>query len=112
MALTQKIMNESENWREILARLENKIDRLETKLEKINHRVSPPWWKKIAGFFANNFFPILTLISLILIAWKAWEFYTEISSQIEAVKESANSIKNLPSSAGDSIKDMIKGFGF
>ena len=105
-------MNENENWREILSRLETKIDKLETQVEAINHRVNPPWWKKFAGFLANNFFPILTLVSLILIAWKAWEFYSDLSGQIEAVKESANSIKNLPSSAGNSIKDIIKGLGF
>ncbi len=105
-------MKQNENWREILARMEQKIDRLEDKIEKINHRVNPPWWKNFAGFLANNFFTILTLVSLILIAWKAWGFYMEISHDIEAVKESANSLKNLPSSAGNSIKDMIKGFGF
>jgi len=105
-------MNENENWRDILSRLESKIDKLETQLEQINKSVNPPWWKNFAVFLMNNFFTILTLVSLILIAWKAWEFYIDISSQLESVKESANSIKNLPASAGDSIKDMIKGLGF
>lgn len=102
----------NENWREILSRLETKIDNLESQIQQINKEVNPPWWKNFAGFLMNNFFTILTLVSLILISWKAWEFYMEISSQLEAVKESANSIKNLPSSAGDSIKNVIKGFGF
>jgi archaellum component FlaC len=105
-------MNENENWREILSRMEQKIDKLETQVENINHRVNPPWWKNFAGFLVNNFFTILTFVSLILIAWKAWEFYLDISNQLESVKESANSIKNLPSSAGDSIKNAIKGLGF
>ena len=104
--------NSNENWREILTRMEEKIDNLESKIKRIDYRVNPPWWKDFAKFIANNFFTILTLVSLILIAWKVWEFSLEISSQIAAAKESANSIKNLPFRAGDSIKDVIKGLGF
>ncbi len=104
--------NFNENLQETLSRLETKIDKLEDQVNKINKRINPPWWKNFAGFLASNFFTILTLISLILIAWKAWEFYLGISNQLELVKESVNSIKNLPASAGNSLKDMIKGFGF
>lgn len=105
-----------EQLRATLSRIEGKIDQLETDVSKITHQVHPSWWKKIAGFVINNFFTVLTLVALIGIAWKAWEFYENITLQLEAVKNipsnTFDSLKEIPNNAGDSLKNMIKNLKF
>jgi len=99
-----------------LARIEAKIDQLETDIHVIKKDVHPVWWKKVARFIINNFFTIVTLISLMIFAWKAWELYQNIIEQINEVKSmpgaAYDSIKEIPSNAGNSIREIIKGFGF
>ncbi len=105
-------MNEIENLREILSRLDQKIDNLETKIDKLQKKLSPPWWKSFAKFLVNNFFTILTLVSLLIIAWKAWEFYNDIYNQIENVRSSADSLRNISTGAKNSIRGFFEGLGF
>lgn len=99
-----------------LSRIEEKIDQLETDIRTIKNDVHPIWWKKVARFIINNFFTIVTLISLFIIAWKAWELYQNIIEQINEVKSmpgaAFDSIKDIPSNAGNSLRDMIKNITF
>lgn len=101
----------NENWREILSRMEGKIDQLESDIQKLSRNISPSWWKKFAGFIIDNFFTILTFISLVLIAWKALEFYENIAEQLGKIKDFPkllDSVKDFPKTAGDSLLNSVK----
>ena len=107
----------NENWRVILTRMEYKINQLETQIQRIERSVNPPWWKIILKFIPNNFFTILILVFLLLMSWKAWEFYQTLSGQFQVlnghlneVKNVSETIKNIPQNAGNSIQGVINSF--
>ncbi len=107
----------NEDWRDVLSRIEEKIDQLEKKTRRIDRTVNPPWWKNLLKFIFNNFFTILTLIFLLLMAWKAWEFYQMLSGQfqvlnghLDEVRNVSETIKDIPQNAGNSIKGIIDSF--
>lgn len=104
--------NNQEDLQVVIRRMENKITSMEEVINKINHQVNPPFWKTCLKFIASNFFTILTLVSLVIITWKLWGIYLEITAQIDSINGEIEAIKSIPQSAGNTIKDLINQAGF
>ena len=77
------------------------LSRLEAKIDKIDRTVNPPFWVKLLHFIGRNFFTIVLLIVVIILASRGWEMYQDLLFRIEE-------IKNMPSEALESGKDSVE----
>ncbi len=81
--------------------IQTTLARLESKLDKLDRTINPPFWEKALFFIGRNFFSIVLLIIVIILALKGYEMYLDILARIEE-------IKNIPSDALESGKDSVE----
>lgn len=86
--------SELHSFRDTLARLEDKID-------KIEHTVNPPFLIKLIRLILHNFFSIVLIVIVIIIASKGWEMYQDLLFRIEG-------IRSIPANAVEAGKDSVE----
>lgn len=90
-------MNQNSPYTDIQSRLA----RIEEKLNKINKTLHPPFWKKLLRWIGRNFFTIILLIVVIVLAYKTWDMYQDVLMRIEE-------IKNMPANAVETGKESME----
>ncbi len=109
--MTQKIP-QPEDWRDILGRLEKKIDFLILQVDRLNHTINPPIWKKVLKWVWRNWLTIAMLLVVGFIAWNAWEAFqtlTEKIAEIQAIPSRAlGEIQSLPIRATETLWDAVE----
>lgn len=88
--------------------LQTTLTRLEQKIDKIERHVNPPFWVKLLRFIGRNFFSILTLILLVVLAYKAWELYLDVLAKIEEVKAMPAEVLESGKDSVENLIDKIK----
>lgn len=81
--------------------IQSTLARLEQKIDKLERHINPPFWAKLLHFIGRNFFAILTLVVLVVLAYRAWELYQHVLSEIEEIKA-------IPANVIDSGKDSVE----
>ncbi len=89
------------NIQESLARLEQKIDR-------INRTINPPFWVKLLRWIGRNFFTIVVLIVVIILSFKAWELYQDIIIRIEEIKTVPATVLDTGKTTIQNVIDTVK----
>lgn len=74
---------------------------IKEKLNKIDKTLHPPFWLKLLRWIGRNFFTIILLITVIILAYKAWDMYQDLLVRIEEAK-------NMPTNAVETGKDTIQ----
>ncbi len=81
--------------------IQTTLARLETKIDKLDRTINPPFWEKALFFIGRNFFSIVLLAVVIYLSFKGYEMYLDILARIEE-------IKNMPAEALESGKDSVE----
>ena len=103
--MVQQNPKTEENWRDVLAQMEEKIDFLILQVDRLNRTINPPIWKQAMKWGWRNLFPIVAFIILGIFLWNLWESFEILSAKIEAILE-------LPSQAKDSLWDAAERLKF
>ena len=77
------------------------LARIEEKIQKIDRTIHPPFWLKLLRWIGRNFFTIVLLVVVIILAYKGWEMYQDILFRID-------DIKNMPANAVEAGKDSVE----
>ena len=85
--------------------LEEKIDYLIEKVDKINNTVNPPLWKMLLLWCWNHFFLLIGIGILGYFTWKIWEIVEHLMTQTQAVQDQFSVLQTQ-------IKNMIDTFKF
>lgn len=85
--------------------LEEKIDYLIQKVEKIDNTINPPLWKTMLLWCWNHLFLLIGIIILGYFTWKIWGIVDHLMTQTQAVQDQFSILQTQ-------VKDTIDTFKF
>lgn len=84
--------------------LEEKVDYLLQKIDKIDHTINPPWWKTMLLWCWNHLFLIIGLTILAYFTWKIWGVVQDVMLQTQIVKDQISGFQEQIKTLLNSLK--------
>jgi hypothetical protein len=73
--------------------LEQKFDLILDRLEKIEHTINPPLWKKLLQWAYQHFFTLILLFGILWGLWQIWEIVQSITAVTDSFKGEIGNVK-------------------